>query len=177
MKQMFPRFPPHRKPPPSITPRLQPPLHRLANPQILILHRMPDRYALLVVRATSFAHVAEVVIKDDPAMIDINRDHQIRIQISLVAFEHEIGMQPEIPGPVTPPRRARGRMLVRSDHRTRLQTISVFILDRVLLVVQNGIKSLMQMRYVISAVQIVIDKYLPVTMDVVRLAGIVMQFA
>src|SRR6266403_527316 len=175
MKQVLSRFPPHREPPGSISPRLQPPLHRLANPQILILYLVPHRHALLVVSAPSFAYVAEVVIKDDPAMIHIDRNHQIRIQISLVVIEHEIGMQPEIPGPVTLPRRARGGMLVRTNHRTRLQAISVLILDRVLLVIQNRIKSFMQMRYVISAIQIVIHKYFPVTIDVVSLAGIVMQ--
>src|SRR6266404_7222418 len=179
MKQMLPSFPPHRQPPRSISPRLQPPLHRLANPQILILYLVPHRDTLLVVSAPSFAYVAEVVIKDDTAMIHIDRNDQIRIQISLVVIEHEIGMQPEIPGPVTLPRRARGgmlvRSLVRSYHRTRLQTISVLILDRVLLVIQNRIKSFMQMRYVISAIQIVIHKYFPVTMDVVSLAGIVVQ--
>src|SRR3982074_2755466 len=131
MKQVLPRFAPRREPARSISPRLQPPLHRFANTQVLILHLIPDRYTLLVVSATSFAHIAEVVIKDYPAMIHINRDHQIRIQISLVAIEHEIWVQPEIPGPVTLPRRARGgmlvRSLVRSDHRTRLQAISVFI--------------------------------------------------
>src|SRR6266404_4010457 len=175
MKQMLPSFPPHRQPPRSISPRLQPPLHRLANPQILILYLVPHRDTLLVVSAPSFAYVAEVVIKDDTAMIHIDRNDQIRIQISLVVIEHEIGMQPEIPGPVTLPRRARGGMLVRTNHRTRLQAISVLILDRVLLVIQNRIKSFMQMRYVISAIQIVIHKYFPVTIDVVSLAGIVMQ--
>src|SRR5882762_3468533 len=139
MKQMFPRLAPHRKPPRSISPRLQPPLHCFTNPQVLILYLIPHGYTLLVVGASSFAYIAEVVIKDDPGMIHINRDHQIRVEISLVAIEHEIGMQPEIPGPVTPPRRARGcmlvRSLVRSNHRTRLQTIPVFILDRVLLVI------------------------------------------
>src|SRR3981081_1660353 len=179
MEQLFPCFPPCREPARSISPRLQPPLHRLTNSQILSLLCITDRYTRLVVSAPDFSHIAEVVIKDYPAMIHINRDHQIRIQISLVAIEHEIGVQPEIPGAITLPRRARGRMLVRSlvrsDHRTRLQAISVFILDRVLLVIQNRIKSLMQMRHVVSAIQIVIDKYLPVTMDVVSLACIVMQ--
>src|SRR6266436_1060374 len=82
MKQVLSRFPPHREPPRSISPRLQPPLPRPANSQLLILYLAPHRDTLLVVSAPSFAYVAEVVIKDDPAMIHINRNHQIRIQIS-----------------------------------------------------------------------------------------------
>ena len=74
MKQLFSRFAPHREPPGSIGPRFQSPLHRLANSQILILHTIPHRDTLLVVSARRLAHVAEVEIKNHPAMVHINRE-------------------------------------------------------------------------------------------------------
>src|SRR5215471_12305698 len=48
--------------------------------------------------------------------------------------------------------------------------MAVLVLDRVLLVVENRAKALMQVRDVISAVEIVIDIHLPVTVDVVSAA-------
>src|SRR5208282_6653821 len=100
MKQLFPGFPAPREPSRAVGPRLQPSLHGLANPQILILHAISDRDTPLVVRARRLADIAEIEIENHAAMIHINWNHQICIQISLVAIEHEVWMQPEIPGSV-----------------------------------------------------------------------------
>src|SRR5580658_4365477 len=120
MKQLFARFAPCGESSCPIRARLQTALHRLADTQILILYSIADRHALFVVGARSFADIAEVEIENHPAMVHINRYHQIRIEIALVAVEHEIRMQPEIPGPVTSPRRSRGRVrvFVGTHHRT-----------------------------------------------------------
>ena len=64
---------------------------------------------------------------------------------------------------------------VRGDHRTRLQAVAIFILDGVLLVVENAVQSLVQVGHVVAAVEIVVDKDFPVAGDVVDPAIEVMQ--
>src|ERR1700733_1772994 len=75
MKQLFSRFPPHRQPPRPIGSRPQPALHRLANPQVFILHSIPNLDALLVVGACTLAHITEIEIENHPAMVNVNRHH------------------------------------------------------------------------------------------------------
>src|ERR1700692_896829 len=117
MKQLLSGFAPRREPPRSISSRLQPPLHRLANPQIFILDLVPYRNTLLVISAGPLANVAEIKIKYYPAMIHIDRNNQIRIKIPLVAIEHEIRMQPEIPRSIAPASRAHSFVFVGTYHR------------------------------------------------------------
>ena len=65
----------------------------------------------------------------------------------------------------------------RSNHRAGLQAITVFVLNRVLLVIENRIQTLVQMGYVVAAIEIVIDEDLPVAMDVESATVEVMKFA
>ena len=64
-----------------------------------------------------------------------------------------------------------------SDHGAGLQTVTIFVLDGVLLVVENGIQTLVQMRDMIATVEIIIDKNFPVAMDVEGPAVEVVKFA
>ncbi len=121
--------------------------------------------------------VRKIEIENHGAVVDVDRNHQIRVHVSRVAVDHQIGILPEIPGAVTFARGSGGGILAGSDHRTRLQAVTVFVLDGVLLVIEDGIQSFVQMRHVISAVEIVVDKNLPVAMNVVDAAIEVVKFA
>ena len=86
-------------------------------------------------------------------------------------------MLPEIPGAVAFADSSGGGILVGGNHRAGLQAITVFVLDGVLLVIEDRVQSFMQMRNVIAAVEIVIDEDFPVAMNVVGPAVEVVEFA
>ena len=61
--------------------------------------------------------------------------------------------------------RARSGVGAVADHRARLQTEALAELDRVPAVVENTVEALVQVRHVVSAVQIVVDEDLPVAVE------------
>src|ERR1700733_1006474 len=95
---MFAGFTTQREPPCSVCARLQTALNGFADTEIFILHPRSDGHALLVVFKALLADVPEIEIEDDTAVIDINWDHEIRVHVTLVAVDHQVGILPEIPG-------------------------------------------------------------------------------
>ena len=110
-------------------------------------------------------------------MIGIDRDDIVRVHVSRVAVDHEIGILPEIPGAVAFAGGTCRGVFIRGNHRTGLQTVTIFVFDGVLLVIENGIQSLVQMRHVIAAVEIVVDEDLPIAMNVIGSAVEEVQLA
>ena len=86
-------------------------------------------------------------------------------------------MLPEIPGAITLARSSGGGVFVRGNHGAGLQAVPVFVLDGVLLVIEDGTQAFVQMRDVVAAVEVVIDEHFPVAVDVVGAAVEVMEFA
>src|ERR1700675_681579 len=125
MEELLSGLPPHREPSGAIRPRLQPSLDRLTDPQVFILYAIPYRDTAFVVGAGFFADIRKVEIKNDAAMVDVNRDHQICVQIPLIAIEHEVWIQPEIPCTVATPGGTHRCIFIGTHHRTRLQAITI----------------------------------------------------
>src|SRR3954451_23946294 len=100
MKKMLSSLAADRQSASAISTRLQTTLHVLADTQVFVLHASPDCDTLLVVGLGCFANIPEVEVEDDPAMIDINRQHEVRIHVPLVAVDHQVGILPEIPGAI-----------------------------------------------------------------------------
>ena len=59
-------------------------------------------------------------------------------------------------------------VLIRRDHRARLQAVPIFILDGVLLVVEHAVQAFVKMRHVIATVEIVVHEHFPVAVQAVR---------
>ena len=110
-------------------------------------------------------------------MIDVDGDYQIRVHVSLIAVDHEVGMLPEIPGAVAFASGSGGGVRVGRDHGARLETVTVFVLDGVLLVIENRVQAFVEMRDVVATVEVVIDENFPVAIDVVGAAVEVVEFA
>src|ERR1019366_2257870 len=127
-----------------------------------------DGDALAVALGGGIAHIVEVEIENDFTAIDAIRQYQVRIHVAPVEIDHEIGILPEIPGAVAGAGCRSGGVLVRCDHRTGLQAVSVFGLDGVLLVLEHAVQRLVQMGHVIAAVEIVVHEHLPVAAQTVR---------
>ena len=60
------------------------------------------------------------------------------------------------------------KRLLRANHRARLKTEARAILNRVVAVIEHAIETFVQVRDVVTAVEIIIDKYFPVALDDVR---------
>jgi hypothetical protein len=56
-----------------------------------------------------------------------------------------------------------------------LKAVAIFVLDGVLLVFENTVESFVQVGNVVSAVEIVVDEYFPVAVELVNAAVHVVQ--
>src|SRR6476660_860215 len=175
MEQLLARLPSNRQAPGAISPRFETALHVFADAKVFRLDLVAYGDALRVVSAARVAYVTEIEIEYDPAMIYIDGNHQIRVHVAFVTIDHEIRILPEIPGAIAFARRPCGGIFFRGDHRARLQAIAIFVFDGVLLVVENAIQAFVEMRHVITTIEVVIDKYLPVAGDIVRSAVEIME--
>src|SRR5215467_3230400 len=88
--------------------------------------------------------------------------YQIAVHHAFVPVDHQVRIDPVIERPGAPSHRARLRLRSITDHRAPLQAESLAELDLVLAIVENAVQALMQVRNVIAAIKIVVDKYLPV---------------
>jgi hypothetical protein len=87
------------------------------------------------------ADVGEIEIENHVAVINVDGDHEICIHVSRVAVDHEVGMLPEIPGAVALARGSGRGIRVGGNHRAGLQAVTVFVLDGVLLVIEDGVQA------------------------------------
>src|SRR6266568_8928585 len=98
---MFPSLTPHRKSSRPVSARLQSALHGFTDSQIFVLYARAHGHTLLVILAASIAHISEIKIEDHATVVNIQRDHQICVHVSLIAIDHEVRILPEIPGAVS----------------------------------------------------------------------------
>src|SRR5947208_10081849 len=168
MEQMLSCLTAHRESPRAVRPRLQPALHRLADIQIFLLNAITYRNTLLVVLAMCVADVSKIEIKNHMAMVDVDWEYQDRVHVAFVAIDHQIWILPEVPGSIALAGRAGRGISIGRNHGTCLQAIPILVLNGVFLVIENRIQSLMQMRNVVAAIEIVIDKDFPIAMNVVH---------
>src|SRR5207302_7708764 len=168
MKEMLAGFPPYRESAGPIRSRLQPALNCLADTQIFILNSLADsdrfRVVLLPCRA---GDIGKVEIENDAAVVNVQRNDKISIHVAFVAVDHEVGILPEVIGAVAFASCSRSRIFRRGNHRTRLQAITVLVLDGVLLVIEHAVQALMKMGHVIPAIEVVVHENFPVAGDVV----------
>src|SRR6266550_2156920 len=113
MEQLLTRLAANRKAPGTVCTRLQPSLYILTNSQIFILHAVSDGNALRVVLPARLAYIAKVEVKDDAAVVDVQRKHEVGIHVAFVAIDHEVGILPEVPGAVALAGGARVSVLLR----------------------------------------------------------------
>src|SRR5208283_1829198 len=97
---MLPRFSPHGEPSCPIRSRVQAALHGFANPDVLIIHPLADGDTLPVALGGGVALVIEVEIEDHGAAINAFGQHKVRVHVTLVEIDHEVGILPEVPGAV-----------------------------------------------------------------------------
>ena len=171
----------------AISSGLETALDGFADAEILILNAIADGDTLVVVGAGGVADVGEIEIENYAAVIGVDGDDEVGVEIALVAIEHEVGIEPEIPGTVALAGGDGGGVFgggsvvsgsfLGDDHGAGLQAVAIFVFDGVALVVENGLESLVEVGDVVAAVEIVVDEDLPVAGDVIAGAGEVVELA
>src|SRR5664279_3133477 len=149
---------------------MQAALYRLADSHVFVVYAFAHGNTLAIAFCSRFADVVKVEIEDHCAAVNSVRQHEVGVHVSLVEVDHEVGILPEVPRTISLARgRCRGIDSGR-NHRTRLQAVPVFVLDGVLLVIEHAVERLVQMRHVVSAIEVVVDKHLPVALQRVHAA-------
>src|SRR5216683_3423119 len=97
--------------------------------------------------------------------IDREWPHQVCIQDAFVPIDHKVGIEPVVQRALATSDSADLNVIVAADHGTRLQTEVGAVFNRVVAVVQHAVQTLVQMRHVISTVEIVIYKDLPIAVQ------------
>src|SRR5215218_5979149 len=156
---------PHRQSSTLIRPRIQPALHRLTDRDILIL----DALAHLNTGAARLLthHIRKVKIEDHFSLVHTARHDEIRIHHAVIPVDHEVGINPVVQRSLTFPDRTRLLLRALANDWAPLQTIVLTVFDHVFAVIKHTVEALVQIRHVITSIEIVIDKHFPVAVEVV----------
>jgi len=96
MKKVFAGFAAHGKATGDVCAGAEAALDGITNSFVFVLHFFADFYAGLIFLFGLFADVRKVVVEDNRAFVDSEREDEIRVHDSFVGVEHEIRIDPEI---------------------------------------------------------------------------------
>src|SRR6185369_3495214 len=112
-------------------------------------------------------HIRKVKIEDHLSLVYTTRHHQVCIHDTVVPVDHEVWIDPIVERAVACSDCTGLRFRAGADDRAPLQTMVRAVFDRVVAVVEYAVETLVQIRYVITAVEIVVDKHFPVTVKMI----------
>ena len=142
-------------------------MHRPADRNVFILDSLADFDAGTVAVARRVGDIRKVEIENDFGLVDAQRKDQIGIHYSVIQINHEVGIDPVVERPVSFSDGAGFEFGANADDGTRLQTESPAVLDRVIAVVKHTVEPFVEVRNVITTVEIVIDEDFPVAVELV----------
>src|SRR5579862_195435 len=172
MEKVFSSFTLYREPASPVGTRCEALLHGLANGDILVLYFVAGCDTGVVVVVSRRRYIGEVKIEENAAHVRPKRQDQVRVHDTFVDIDHEIGVDPEVPGAIALARGGNLRILIRRNHGAGLKAITPAILNGVVGVVEHAVEPLVQMGNVVSAIEIVIDINFPVAIEGVVFARV-----
>src|ERR1051325_2675869 len=128
---------------------------------------LPYRDTRLVAPARGFAHNGKIKIKNHFSLIDPAWNNEIGVHCTVIPINHEVRIQPVIQRPLTAAHRAGFRFGPSADNRARLQTKVRAVFNCVMAIIAHAVDPFVQMRNVVTTVQIVINENFPVAFEVV----------
>lgn len=151
-------------------------LDGIADGHVFVLNFFADGDAFAMMLCGGGADVGKIIIEDDRAFIDTEREDEVGVHDAGVRVDHEIGIDPEIEGVAL----ARGSdgIIERAGRieRTGLQATAFEILDGVFGVLDDAAESFVGVGNVIAAVEIIVDVHFPVAVERVDAAIEEVQF-
>ena len=124
-----------------------------ADRDIFVLNFFATRNAHEIAFASCIRNIYEIEIEDNLRPAEAPREHEIRIHRVGINIDHEVRVDPVIEGAGA------------SGKRTPLKTEPLAELNLVFGIFQNAVESFMEVRYVITAVKIVIDEHFPIAVE------------
>jgi len=156
-------------------------LDRFADGHVFVLNLVAGGDARGVVDVALRTDVGEEEVEDDFAAIGAKGEDQVGIHDAFVDVQHEVGVEPEVPGAVAVAGFGDNGVVVsrgfRGHHRAGLQAVMAAVFDGVVGVVEDAVEALVQVGDVVAAIEIVVDVDLPVAFERVLLAGVEVQGA
>ena len=150
---MFPRFATDRKAAGSVGARREAPLDRFTDTDVFFLNFLAPSDAGQIPGAGVLRYIDEIEIEDHFGLVYTTGNNKVRVHRLRITVNHEVWINPVVQSPVN------------AVKRTRLQTKPVSKFDPVFGVIKSSVQRLMKVRDVITAVEIVVDKDFPITVD------------
>src|ERR1044072_3488517 len=158
--------------------RAQSALPCLTDRHVFILDTLAHGNTRPITLTRLFAHhIRKVKVEDHFRLVHTTRYDEICIHHTVVPVDHEVWINPVIKRAIAFPNCARLCFNSISHDRAPLQTVMLAVLDQVLAVIQHTVESLVQIRHVITTVEIVIDKHFPIAVEVIMTALKPMQIS
>ncbi len=139
-------------------------LNGIADGFVLILNFFADFDASLIFLLGFLTDVGKIVVEDDGAFIDGERDDEIGVHNSFVCVDHEIRVDPEIEGAALARRCNIFFGFGVGIERTGLQAGALEILDGVAGVFDDAAEAFVGMGHVVAAVEIIVDIDFPIAL-------------
>src|SRR6185503_20037770 len=112
-----------------------------------------------------FGYIRKVKIENHFSLIHSARDDEIGVHRAFIPVDHEVWIEPIIKRALALAHCARFCFGPFADDWAPLQTKVFTVLNLVIAVVEHAIQAFVQMRNVVTAVEIVIDKNFPVAIE------------
>ena len=135
-------------------------LHRCTRSPTAMLCRLYSR--------SRFADIGEIEIEDHCAAIHAIGEHQVRVHVAWYRLIMKFGYCQKYHARSPVARGGGRRIFDRGHHRARLQAVAIVVLDGVLPIIEHAVQGFVQVRHVVSAVEVVVDEHLPVALQAVR---------
>src|SRR6185503_10388982 len=165
---MLARLSSYRQPAALIRARIQTTLNGLADRDVLVLDSLPHSDARMVLLPRVIAHdVRKVKVENDFSLVHAARDDEVRVHHAVVPVDHEVWINPVVKRAVAFSHRARLRLGAFGDDWAPLQAMITAVFDHVFAVVEDAVETFVQVRHVITAVEIVVDEDFPVAVEAV----------
>jgi len=151
-------------------------LDGIADGHIFILNFFADGDAVAVVQRGDIVDVGEIVVEDDGALVDAEREDEVGVHDTGIGVNHEVGIDPKIEGVVLAGGADGGIRGSGGVERAGLQAGALEILDGVLCVFDDAAEALVGVGNVITAVEVIVDVDLPVAIQRINAAIEVVKF-
>src|SRR5687767_1520907 len=165
VEQVLPGLAAYGQPAGPIRARAQAALHGPADRIVFSLNLVADIDAGEIAGASLLRDIGEVEIEDDLCLVNAARDDEVRVHRTRVAVDHEVRIDPVVARAIPSADVASAAVGPVTDDRTPLQAEPFAVLNRVLAVIEHAVQALVQKGHVVAAVEIVIDKDLPVAVE------------
>src|SRR5689334_6560419 len=140
MKEMLTGFSSYGKTSCLVSARVESALHGLTDRCVFVLNSLANRNALKIAfPRLSGSYIRKVEVEDHLSLIHTARNHQVRVQDTVVPVDHEVWIDPVIESPIPSTHGTGLHLSAFAYHRTPLQTEVLAVLDLIIGVIQHAV--------------------------------------